>query len=102
MAHRRTAPAQKPCAEQGQACGDRYLGHNRSSQRATYHVHHDCFFLSLRTRSTSALSASSSSSLHDASATRDVIICLSEPPKKVCRYCCNAVRLAAAGEMVAE
>ena len=82
---------------------DRGFHHNRRGERTAYREqdlrnggHHDCFFLSSRTRSISALSASSSSSDHGASATRAVIICLSEPPKKVCRYCCKAVRLATA------
>ena len=34
--------------------------------------------------------------------TSAVIICLREPPKNVCRYCCSAVRLATAGDIVAE
>ena len=59
-------------------------------------------FLSLRTRSISALRVSRSSSVHDPSVTRAVIICFSDPPKNVCTYCCSAVRLAAAGEIVAE
>src|SRR5690242_5398068 len=63
---------------------------------------HDLFFLSRRTRSISALSASSSSSVHRSSATRAVIIFRREPPKKVWRYCSRALRLAAAGEIVAE
>ena len=63
---------------------------------------HDYFFLSLRTSSISSLSAPSSSSVHDASVTREVIICRIEPPKNVCKYCCSAVRLAIAGEVVAE
>ena len=70
-----------------------HLGDNRRGQRTAHcehgsinYGHHDCFFLSLRTRSISTLSASSSSSVHDVSATRAVIIRPSEPPKKVCKY----------------
>src|ERR1035438_3715416 len=109
MTHRRAASVRQPGAEQAHRRGDGDLGHNRRCQRTAHSEHHsieggyhNCFFLSLRTRSISFLSASSSSSVHGASATRAVIICLSEPPKKVCRYCCSAVRLATAGEMVAE
>src|SRR5580698_8017514 len=106
MAHGRAAVARQPGGDEGQRRGDGCLGYNRGGQRAAYckhesidDGHHDCFFLSLRTRSISPLSASSSSSVHDASVTSAVIICRSEPPKKVCRYCCKEVRLAAACEM---
>src|SRR5262249_39273388 len=57
---------------------------------------------SLRTRSISDFSASSSSSLHEPSATSDVIIWGRDPPKNVCRYCWSAVRFATVGETVAE
>src|SRR5271156_4589884 len=104
MAQCRTAPAREPGPDQGQRRDDGELGDNRRSQRTAHcehesidNGHHDYFFLSFRTRSISTLSASSSSSVHDASVTKAVIICLSEPPKNVCRYCCSAVRLATAG-----
>ncbi len=113
VAHRCPAPARQPGPHEAQRRGDGDFDQDRRGQRTAYREHHciesriesghhDCFFLSLRTRSISDSSASSSSSVHDASDTREVIICLSEPPKKVCRCCCSAVRLATAGEVVAE
>src|SRR5580658_4486987 len=109
MTHGRSAPSRQPDGEEPQRQSDGYFQDNRGGRRTTQgeqeHIdcgRHDCFFLSLRTRSISFLSAASSSSVQEASATRAVIICPSEPPKKVCRYCCSAVRLATAGEMVAE
>src|SRR5580658_5179409 len=101
MPRRRTAPARHLGADETQSDCHRRLRDNRGGQRTTDCEHcgnHHCFFLSLRTRSISFLSASSSWSVHDASPTRAVTICPSEPPKNVCRYCCSAVRLATAGE----
>src|SRR5882724_6014680 len=105
----RAVLARQPGPEKAQRRGDGHLGDNRPCQRSTdcerysiHEGHHDCFFLSLRTRSISLLSASSSSSVQDASDTRAVINCRSEPPKNVCTYCRSAVRLATAGETVAE
>src|SRR5580700_4826684 len=100
MAYRRPAPSRHPYAYEAQGRGNGHLGDDRRGQRTAhrkhsflYNGHHGFFFLSLRTRSISSRSAPSSSSVHGASETRDVIICPSEPPKNVCKYCCSAVRL---------
>src|SRR2546426_12582196 len=98
MAHRGAAFVRQPRREERDSQGQCRFRNNGGSKRAPDHQYsfsndgrHDCF-LSLRVCSISALSASRSSSLHEPSLTREVIICWSEPPKNVCRYCCNAVR----------
>src|SRR5581483_337103 len=109
MPHRCAASGRHPCSDERQADGDRYLDHDGCDQRtadreqqSSKRGDHECFFLSLRTRSISLFSASSSPSAHDSSITRDFTIWPIEPPKKVSRNCLRAVFLAATGEMVAE
>src|SRR5215469_6693321 len=109
MAHCGGASTGQPRADETQCCDEGRLAENRCGKRTIHQKHyaindlgHDSFFLSLRTRSISALSASNSSSLKRDSVIRAVNISCREPPKKVCRYRWSAVRFAAVGEAVAE
>src|SRR5215472_5395353 len=109
MAHCGGASTGQPRAHETQCCDESRLAENRCGKRTAQQEHHaindlghDCLFLSLRTRSISAWSATNSSSLKRDSVIRAVNISCREPPKKVCRYRCSAVRLAAVGEAVAE